>query len=184
MRKLPIILALLTIVAFGGTMLRAGDITDTGMSQKDIVQFLTNCRNSINNRVMSSATVTYNNSTPTYLTASAVTAVVEGAIITTTATNTISFSTGHVSLGASKACYFGLCVASSGAYTTIQGPVCSSSETPVYPTPVSSKAVLGLVKIVTNSTGAFVPRTTNMNAASVTTTITNVSFIPVSLTGL
>ena len=79
-----------------------------------------------------------------------------------------------VSLGANQACTFLICLDSALAARVVQGPIVEASSTlvPVGQLP-DNRAVCGVIKVVTGATGTFVPGTTALSAAGVTTTYIN-----------
>ncbi len=84
-----------------------------------------------------------------------------------------------VSLGASQACTFLITLDTSGNFRVVQGPIVDASATkvPVGQLP-DSRAVCGIIKVVTGATGSFVPTSTAFSAAGVTTTYINMAAHP------
>ena len=160
--------------------LYAGEITERAAKTSDIYQLRKELAYKADHKVFGSAEI---GSATVYLTVVATpTAVVNNEFVTLTATNTISFSSGHTALGDGEQCYFGLCVDSAGAYSTIQGPIVTNANYLKVPMPSTGYTMIGLVKVVADNPGVFTPNTTSVAApASATITLTNVHGLPISL---
>jgi hypothetical protein len=177
MKKLMLILAL----AVAATTLFAGDITRTGMHQGDLYTVL-------NDLVQATS---YANLTDPGL------AIGSGSkkkvLVTNTSTVRIngefkSVTTAEVtlagtSLAASQECIFSICN-SGTAFSAVQGRIVATGLTPEIPRPTAATALIGYMKVVTDSTGAFVPGTTDLDYASATVTYVDLGCYPPKLTDL
>lgn len=102
--------------------------------------------------------------------------LINGLFKSKSATDNLVFSSGHTALAANQACLFGLWLDADGNVTTTQGPIVAAGDPcPVPPTP-GSRALFGLIKVVTTS--AFTPNTTEFDASGVTTTFINAGLMP------
>lgn len=83
----------------------------------------------------------------------------------------------YVTLAAGQACSFLVVVDSANALTAVQGPVQTAGDPcPVAPVP-NNRIAIGAFKVV-NVTNPFIPGTTALNAAGVTTTYFNLGSHP------
>jgi hypothetical protein len=79
---------------------------------------------------------------------------------------------------------YGVYLDSAGAVTHVPGPICNSTELAAgscalqFPPPQRGKACIGMVRIAVTAGTTFIPGTTALNAAGVTTTYLNLSGIP------
>ena len=113
-----------------------------------------------------------------FKTVNTITYLINGLFLSKTATDNLVFSSGHTALAASQSCLFGVWLDASGNVTTTQGPIVNSGDPcPVPPTP-ASRALIGLIKVVCTSAGAFTPGTTLTDATGVTTTFINAAIMP------
>lgn len=176
-RTLFVTLAILAVLV---SSLYAGQITERAASISDVYQLRKELAYKADHVLLGSAGVS---SATTYLTVTGTpVAIVDNTHVTLVATNTISFSSGHISLGNSEQCYFGLCTDSSGAFTTIQGPIVTDANYLTVPMPETGYTMIGTVKVVCDNPGVFIPGTTSVAApASATITIANVYGLPISL---
>lgn len=172
-------IALVMLMAFFAS-LYAGRITERAAKPYDVYQLRKELVYTANHVALGAAGV---GSATTYLTVTNTPVVVaNNTHVTLTATDTIEFSAGHIALDDAEMCYFGLCADSSGAYTTIQGPIVTNSAYLKVPMPETGKTLIGLVKVVCDDPGVFTPNTTSVAApASATITISDVYTLPVSL---
>lgn len=129
--------------------------------------------------------------TSQFSTAAAITYAINGRLyskgITATQALTIEDNTSpnpltpdtFVSLAANQACTFLITLDTAGTFRVVQGPIVDSSATliPVGVLP-DARAVCGVIKVVTNASGTFVPGTTAFNNANVTTTYINMAAHP------
>lgn len=172
-------LALILVVILIGSVVYADLITDKGSKPQDIYQLYKELVYVANNKNLSDANLTYNSA---YIAiGSDTTAVCSGKFNPVTATNTISFTSGHASLAASKRCYFSVGVDASDNFYTKQSSIVDSDSLLTIPKFDEGIAMLGLIKVVTGSDGAFVPGTTALNAASNSVTFTDYYSLPLSL---
>jgi hypothetical protein len=106
--------------------------------------------------------------TGTFKTASTLTFTNNGIFKSKSATDNLTFSSGHTALAASQACLFGIWVNASGTISTTQGPIVAAGDpTPVPSTP-ANVTLVGLIKVTTSASGAFTPGTTGLGASGVT----------------
>lgn len=104
--------------------------------------------------------------------------LIDGVFKSKAATDNLVFSSGHTSLAASQACLFGVWIDASGNVTTNQGPIVAAGDPCPVPASNNGKALVGLIKVSCDSTGAFVPNTTNFDGTGVTTTYIDCSRMP------
>jgi hypothetical protein len=113
-----------------------------------------------------------------FKTVNTITFLINGIFKSKSATDNLVFSSGHTSLAASQSCLFGVWLDTDGNVTTTQGPIVATPDPcPVPPTP-ANRALIGLIKVVCISTGAFIPGTTLTDATGVTTTFINAAIMP------
>ena len=104
--------------------------------------------------------------------------MLDGKFYSKAATDNLVFSSGHTLLTGGQSCLFALWLDANGDVSTTQGPIVTAGDPcPVPPTP-ANKALFGLIKIATAGTTAFVPNTTELDAANVTTTYINAGRMP------
>lgn len=173
---IPVLLLMVSLIS----LVYGGEITERAAKPGDVFQLRKELAYHAGHKLLGSAGIS---SATTYLTVTNTpVAIVDNEFVTLTATNTLSFTSGHTSLGDGEMCYFGVCVDGSGDYSTIQGPITTTANYLKVPMPVSGKTMIGLVKVVCTDPGVFVPGTTSVAApASATITITNVHSLPISL---
>jgi hypothetical protein len=165
----------------------AGDITSTGMSQKDLVKYLTNIKTAIKNRCYGNAGLEVNGTTASLINiANAINFTVAGVFYTKSATSGISVTASAQAV--STYCKYLIGINASGTVTATKGDEVST-DTAVLPALASTKAPIGYIKIQTSATTAFTMGTTSLNAGGITATYVNLSVIDsgtedVSLTGL
>jgi hypothetical protein len=96
-----------------------------------------------------------------------------GTGIVPTAPNTLQ------SIPAGSSCAFSVILDTAGAFTVAQGPIVEGAAAlcPVAVAP-AGKAIVGVIKVGNGTTAAFVPGTTALNAANLTTTYINLSQHP------
>jgi hypothetical protein len=109
----------------------------------------------------------------TFKTSNTLTFTINGVFKSKSATDNLTFSSGHTALAASQACLFGVWIDGSGNVSTSQGPIVASGDPcPVPGLPAGSVesdpvALVGLIKVTTGAT-TFTPGTTDLGAANVT----------------
>lgn len=115
----------------------------------------------------------------TFKTGSSLTYTVNGIFKTKSATDNLAFTAGHAKLDKSKACLFGVFVDADGSVATTQGPIVDAGDPcPVPGFPAGGGALVGLIKVTTNSSTEFTPGTTALGASGVTTTYINCMTMP------
>lgn len=118
---------------------------------------------------------------PQFKTVNSVPTVIDGKFKTAlAATAAISFSAGHATLNAGltkgKQCVFAVCHDGAGNVSTVQGQIVNSSDVSGNSSGVQfggikkGLAVIGYIEVSTNDATAFIPGTTNLDAAGVTVT--------------
>ena len=97
---------------------------------------------------------------------------IDGVFKALSANDSLAFSSGHTTVPASSACLFAVWADGSAdsetAVSTTQGPIVGAADVCPVPPLASGKALLGLVKVVTNGSTTFVPGTTDLGASGVT----------------
>ena len=172
--KAAIILMFVTQMAFAGT------ITPTGINQEDLVAVMNDLAYARNYGTLCNMGVT---SATTYLVITTGGPYkFNGNVYTSTASNTLTFSTGHKALAASQKCIFTVGLTAAGVVGTLQSRVVSSAVADPDVVVSTTYAPIAKIKIVTNSTGVFTPNTTNISNASCTVTTTQMANKEVSLT--
>jgi hypothetical protein len=107
--------------------------------------------------------------TGTFKTANTLTFTSNGVFKSKSATDNLTFSSGHTALAASQACLFAIWTSATGTITTTQGPIVAAGDPCPVPTAAASNVTLvGLIKVTTSSSGAFTPGTTGLGASGVT----------------
>jgi hypothetical protein len=118
---------------------------------------------------LSAAGLAAGTNTGTFKTASTLTFTNNGIFKSKSATDNLTFSSGHTALAASQACLFGIWVNASGTITTTQGPIVAAGDPcPVPGAAAANVTLVGLIKVTTSSSGAFTPGTTGLAASGVT----------------
>ena len=86
------------------------------------------------------------------------------------ATDNLTFSAG-TALAANQGCLFAVWINASGTVTTTQGPIVASTDPcPVPGQTTPNTTLVGLIKVVTDSTATFTPGSTDLGASGVTDT--------------
>lgn len=171
MKKLLAILLLLASTAF------AGEVTEQGLSQGDLVKLLSDLKNAANScaladfNLTASAAAIHVNNTGAYR--------LNGGVYSITATFTDTFTAGHSALSASQQCVFTVGLDSSGNVGTSQSRVVSTSV--AAPTPVDPPANHAPIGYITVA-GAFTPNSTSLTSTAIAVTYTDVSNKTVSMT--
>ena len=107
----------------------------------------------------------------TFKTVNTLTFTSNGVFKSKSATDNLTFSSGHTALAASQACLFGVWVNASGTVSTSQGPIVASGDPcPVPGAPAASLTLVGLIKVATDASTTFTPGTTDLGASGVTDT--------------
>lgn len=83
----------------------------------------------------------------------------------------------YVTLAAGQVCAFLLLIDSANAITAVQGPIQAVGDACPVPAVPNNRIAIGAFK-VSNVTNPFIPGTTNLNAAGVTTTYFNLGTHP------
>lgn len=111
--------------------------------------------------------------------------VIDGKFYHAVVVNNQGFSSGHTALANNQVCVFALWADTDGAYSTTQGPIVDSELVDdgkaVVPLPdvVSTKALIGLVKVKAGVGATFTPSTTNFNATNINATFVSTFAMPV-----
>jgi hypothetical protein len=183
LRLIAIVLA--AVFCLAGSVNAAGiDSSGNGLSQADLVSALYKVQNALNNYTQTNVGLAVGSPTSGLTITATPTYLVGCQFYTATAPVQISFSSGHVALGASQQCIFMVCLSSAGAWSTVQGPILPSYETEKYPSLTDAQTPIGAVKVVTSSVGSFTPGTTLLGASGVTATYRSLARRPLSLSGL
>lgn len=114
-----------------------------------------------------------------------ITYTIDGQLYTLAPTDPIAFTDLTVQ-PVSTTCFYAVVVDAAGTPSIINGtPVLTASITAgtakaLFPEIPSTKCILGGVKVVTDSTHAFTPATTELSAAGITDTYFNLSCVPIN----
>lgn len=115
----------------------------------------------------------------TWKTTNTLTYVANGVFKSKGATDNVAFSAGHAAVGPSKACLFGVWIDGNGNFSTSQGPIVDATDpAPVPPAPANDRALVGLIKVVTNSSTTFTPGSTDLGNGGVTDTYADCMVMP------
>ena len=112
--------------------------------------------------------------------------VINGKFYAATLVNNHALSAGHTALVNNQACVFGLWADTSGAYSTTQGEIVDSQAVEQgkrslpLPNVVTTKALIGLIKVKAGVATTFTPTDTAFNATNVNTTFVNTFTMPAS----
>ena len=143
-------------------------------------------------RVFTKAGLTYGGdaSNITLNTANVINYTIDGVYYAKAVVNNQAFTSGHTALAAGQECHFAVWVDSAGTVTTTQGKIVAtadlagtggSAELVVpFPDVVASKALIGLVKVLTAGAATFTAGTTALNATNVTATFQDTAVMPTS----
>jgi hypothetical protein len=105
----------------------------------------------------------------TFKTANTLTYTSDGVFKSKSATDNLTFSSGHTALAASQACLFGVWADASGNITTTQGPIGAAGEVcPVPGTNATGTTLVGLIKVTTDASTTFTAGTTDLGASGIT----------------
>jgi hypothetical protein len=114
----------------------------------------------------------------TFKTTATITFTNNGIFKSKSATNNLTFSSGHTALGNSQACLFGLWLDASGNVTTSQGPIVAAGDPcPVPGAPAANRTPFGLIKVSTSSSETFTPGTSTLGTGN-TAAYTDISAMP------
>ncbi len=114
----------------------------------------------------------------TFKTTATITFTNNGIFKSKSATNNLTFSSGHTALGNSQACLFGLWLDASGNVTTSQGPIVAAGDPcPVPGAPAANRTPFGLIKVSTSSSETFTPGTSTLGTGN-TVAYTDISAMP------
>lgn len=128
---------------------------------------------------LSAAGVAEGTNANTWKTTNTLTYVANGVFKSKGATDNLAFSSGHTAVGPSKACLFGVWIDGSGNFSTSQGPIVDAADpAPVPPAPANDRALVGLIKVVTNSSTTFTPNSTDLSNGGVTDTYADCMVMP------
>lgn len=128
---------------------------------------------------LTSAVLAEGTNSGTFKTSSTLTYVNNGVFKAKSATDNLTFSSGHASVAPSKACLFGVWIDADGNVTTSQGPIGTAGEPcPVPAAPAGNLTLVGLIKVTTDDSTTFIPGTTDLGAGGVTDAYTNCMAMP------
>lgn len=117
---------------------------------------------------LTSAGLAAGTTTGTFKTANTLTFTNNGVFKSKSATDNLTFSSGHTALAANQACLFAVWIDTSGNVTTTQGPIQTSGDPCPVPTQSTANVTLvGLIKVVT--TAVFTPGTTALGTGNTAT---------------
>lgn len=117
---------------------------------------------------LTSAGLAAGTTTGTFKTANTLTFTNNGVFKSKSATDNLTFSSGHTALAANQACLFAVWIDASGNVTTTQGPIQTSGDPCPVPTQSTANVTLvGLIKVVT--TAVFTPGTTALGTGNTAT---------------
>jgi hypothetical protein len=175
-------------VIFGGIKSDAGDITSTGMYQKDLYTYLTNVQTVANelrtdhatfktavdnlklfmqNRLMSDGAVAIGSTVAKVNLGAATVCMADGVLYTVPATNDYWTLSGTV-IASGYANKYLLCANAAKTASIVEGTQALTAAAVTLPAAPASKTVIGILTVET--TGVFTPGTTNLNAAHITDT--------------
>ena|SRR3990172_11966234 len=112
--------------------------------------------------------------------------VINGKFYAATLINNQALTAGHTAFANNHAAVFALWADTAGAYSTTQGEIVDSKEVEdgkrslPLPDVVTTKALIGLVKVKAGVGATFTPGTTAFNATNVNTTFVNTFTMPAS----
>lgn len=168
--------AILTITTAAYT----GEMTKIVQNPSDLYEWLNKATQAINTGTLSNMGV---KAATTKIEIGAAGAYkIDGKIYSSTASNTLTFSSGHTALAASQQAIFVISLDTSGAVVTTQSRIVSDTAAAPALVYTSTNAPIAYVNIKTNSGAIFTPNTTAMNASGVTAVFTQFAHEPVSLT--
>lgn len=184
-RFLTVLVCTLLIVMGNALYLQAGDITDKGMSQKDLVQFLTNTvsinneakadynllRAQLLNRAYGPADVAVSGATITIATAFDYT--INGVFYNKAITYTVALTADSVQSISTYASYL-LSIDSSGTVYCERGPAVST-DVAVLPSITANRAPFAYFRMITGPSFTFTSGTTSLEAADMSETFYNIS---------
>ena len=173
------------------SVVMAGDITDTGKSDKDVYTYYTNIKSLVNDLAMRAKTqcltsaglagtstkVRTLNTGDTYT-------LVNGAIVVLGSSTQHSNALGTTAVGTATGTHqiYILTVASDGTVTATQGTASNATATVTVPNIPENQAMLGFLWLYASGTTAFLPGTHSVTWATVTANYVNtqgmVDFVP------
>lgn len=163
-----IILLILIMAIVGGNSLyiMAGDITSTGMSQGDLVTYLTNVKASLFNVCTSKVGLGISTTTTRLKTTATATYSIAGIMYETAAVATMQSITA-VTQAVSTAAKYLVSVNSSGAFTVTKGASATPLANAVMPVLPSNSAPVGYFTVVTDSSNTFTLGTDALSSPTV-----------------
>ncbi len=173
---------LLASLVFGGTALVAGNITSTGIYQKDLYTFLSNVVTFVNGiksqtntaNLVSGGLATGANAT-CYKTANAISYMIAGKLYNKAATDNIA-ATACTAQSASKYRLYLISIDSAGTCTVTAGTE-TSTDTAVLPAQTASKVPIGAIKVQTGAGGTFTMGTSSLAVADNVAAVTYYNFL-------
>lgn len=134
-----------------------------------------NLINILGNKCMGAPVLATATTTDLIKTTNAVNFTIGGRIFTKAATDNIPWTTTqtYATQGASETRFYTISVDASGVIQIVQGDAGAG-----FPNRVADTALLGYLKVVTDSTHTFVPDTTLLGAAGITATFRDYAFPP------
>jgi len=187
-KKIGLILACAVFVIMGSSLSMAGDITSRGMSQKDLVTFLTNTitisneakadynllRRQILNRSFGNAGVAASTTVAKIVTAFDY--AVNGVFYTKAVTNNVAL-TANTTQTQSTYCLYLLVIDSSGTVRCIKGAN-AATDVAILPTTSSTQTPFAYFKILTGLAKTFTSGTTSLaNGVTVSSTFYNITTV-------
>ena len=115
----------------------------------------------------------------TYKTVNTLAYTINGVFYSVSATDNIAMTSTAGTVPPSSAALYAVWVDSANVFSNTRGPVVASGDPCPVPTQTTANvALVGLIKVVTNSSTTFTPASTDLGAAGVTDTFFNCSVMP------
>lgn len=130
------------------------------------------------NLSLASAGLAAGTTTGTFKTQNTLAYIINAIFKSKSATDNLAFSAGHAAVTAGKAALFAVWIDAAGAVTTTQSVIVDAADNVPVPATVSNKALVGLIKVVTDGSTTFTPGTTGLAASGVTATYLNCACMP------
>lgn len=175
MKRALLVIALcfsLCVPAFAGT------ISNTGMSQGDLVSWMTKVQSRVNtgrNFNFTSGALAVAADVALFKTAATIAYTINGVLYTKVATDNIPWAPTPTNMDNNTVCAFVISVNAAGTVAVTQGTVKTGTTAPVIPAPPADSAVIGMIHIVNTSGSTYTPGSTSLNTSNVTETFVNVA---------
>lgn len=115
----------------------------------------------------------------TYKTTATLAFTINGVFKSKGATDNIAFTSGIGTVPPSSAALYAVWIDTNGNFSNTRGPVVDAADPCPVPTQTATNvALVGLIKVVTNSSTTFTPTSTDLGAAGVTDTFFDCSVMP------